>query len=61
MSETNLFPFGYGRAWSEPKATGIRRVFQIGREPATTKTLWWALAASIILASCGSVLLYAFA
>jgi len=38
----DLFPYGYGRGWREPKVSGVARIFQMGREPAT-KTTWCVL------------------
>jgi hypothetical protein len=54
----SLFPFGYGRAWSEPKATGIRRILQIGREPMTKKSLTYT-AVFYVVAVVAGLLLFA--
>ncbi len=40
---------GYGKGWQEEKATGWRRLLQIGREPATTSTYIWGIAVSICI------------
>lgn len=46
---------GYGRGWQEPKAKGMKRILQIGREPASTTT-WYAASIVFVLVVCIAVI-----